>query len=140
MISPKINFTIEDFIYLKNGEPLRLVVFKIPATISQPTCYKQKSWIRKIYNSKTDWTAQIIEEATIEDLDMDAIQSAREGYRQRFPDFAEALQTWSDATFLDKAGLTFLGESHAECKDDRLSRFWHSQSVYASERALSSYA
>lgn len=122
MISPKINFTIDDFTYLKNGAPLHIVVFRIPAAISQPTCYKQKSWIRvdshttdlapytdwirTIYNSKTDWTAQIIEDANIEDLDKDAIQSAREGYRQRFPDFAEALQAWSDTTFLDKAGLT----------------------------------
>ena len=122
MVSPKINFTIDDFTYLKNGAPLHIVVFRIPAAISQPTCYKQKSWIRvdshttdlapytdwirTIYNSKTDWTAQIIEDANIEDLDKDAIQSAREGYRQRFPDFAEALQAWSDTTFLDKAGLT----------------------------------
>lgn len=126
MISPKINFSIEDFTYQKNGNPLRLVVFKIPAAVGQPTCFKQKSWIRvdshttdlapytewirKIYNSRTDWTAQIIEDATIEDLDKDAIQSAREGYGQRFPDFSETLQTWNDATFLDKAGLTIDGK------------------------------
>ena len=126
MISPKINFSIEDFTYQKNGTPLRLVVFKIPAAVGQPTCFKQKSWIRvdshttdlapyterirKIYNSRTDWTAQIIEDATIEDLDKDAIQSAREGYGQRFPDFSETLQTWNDATFLDKAGLTIDGK------------------------------
>lgn len=126
MISPKINFSIEDFTYQKNGNPLRLVVFKIPAAVGQPTCFKQKSWIRvdshttdlapytewirKIYNTRTDWTAQIIEDATIEDLDKDAIQSAREGYGQRFPDFSETLQTWNDATFLDKAGLTIDGK------------------------------
>ena len=31
---------------------------------------------------------------------------ARDGYRQRFPDYAEAIQEWSDEVFLDKAGLT----------------------------------
>lgn len=126
MISPKIDFSIENFSYLKNGNALRLVVFRIPAAVGQPTCFKQKAWIRvdshttdltpytewirKIYNSRTDWTAQIIEDATIEDLDRDAIQSAREGYKERFPDFAETLQTWNDNTFLDKAGLTIDGK------------------------------
>ncbi len=122
MISPKINFSIDDFIYQQHGKSMRIVVFKIPAAVREPTYYKQKpwirvdshttdltpypEWIRKIYNSKIDWTSCIIEDATIEDLDEDAIQLARNGYKQRFPDFAEALQTWDDTTFLDKAGLT----------------------------------
>lgn len=122
MISPKIDFSIEDFIYTKNGDNLHLVVFKIPAATNEPTYYKQKpwirvdshttdltpypEWIRKIYNSRIDWTAQTIDDASIEDLDEEAILIARNGYAQRFPDYAEALPTWNDATFLDKAGLT----------------------------------
>lgn len=122
MISPKIDFSIEDFIYTKNGNNLHLVVFKIPAATNEPTYYKQKpwirvdshttdltpypEWIRKIYNSRIDWTAQTIDDASIEDLDEEAILIARNGYAQRFPDYAEALPTWNDATFLDKAGLT----------------------------------
>lgn len=126
MISPKINFSIDDFIYQQHGKSMRIVVFKIPAAVREPTYYKQKpwirvdshttdltpypEWIRKIYNSKIDWTSCIIEDATIEDLDEDAIQLARNGYKQRFPDFAEVLQTWDDTTFLDKAGLTQEGK------------------------------
>lgn len=126
MISPKINFSIDDFIYQQHGKSMLIVVFKIPAAVREPTYYKQKpwirvdshttdltpypEWIRKIYNSKIDWTSCIIEDATIEDLDEDAIQLARNGYKQRFPDFAEVLQTWDDTTFLDKAGLTQEGK------------------------------
>lgn len=122
MISPKIDFSIEDFIYTKNGNNLHLVVFKIPAATNEPTYYKQKpwirvdshttdltpypEWIRKIYNSRIDWTAQTIDDASIEDLDEEAILIARNGYAQRFPDYTETLSTWNDTTFLDKAGLT----------------------------------
>ena len=67
-------------------------------------------WIRSIYNSRIDWTAQIIEGATMDDLDENAIQLAREGYRQRFPDYEEEMQTWSNDVFLDKAGLTQDGQ------------------------------
>lgn len=57
-----------------------------------------------------DWTAQIIEDATIEDLDYDAIRLAREGYKQRYPQFANECDTWSDRVFLDKSCLTIDGK------------------------------
>lgn len=125
MISPKINFSITDFCYHGNKN-LKITVFKIPAAVHEPTCYMNKSWIRvdshttelsqypewtrAIYNSKVDWTAECIEGADADDLDKDAVRMAREGYRQRFPDYAEAIQEWSDEVFLDKAGLTQEGK------------------------------
>lgn len=57
-----------------------------------------------------DWTAQIIEDAVIDDLDSDAIKLAREGYKQRYPKFAKECETWNDSVFLDKAGLTIDGK------------------------------
>lgn len=57
-----------------------------------------------------DWSAQVIEEATIDDLDADAIQLARDGYKQRYPKFATECDTWTDKTFLDKASLTIEGK------------------------------
>ena len=60
--------------------------------------------------SMYDWTAQIIEDATIEDLDYDAIRLAREGYKQRYPQFANECDTWSDRVFLDKSCLTIDGK------------------------------
>ncbi len=56
-----------------------------------------------------DWSAQLIEDATIDDLDADAIKLAREGYKQRYPKYASDCDLWSDRTFLDKAGLTIDG-------------------------------
>lgn len=118
-ISPKINFSIDTFLY---ENKTRMVVFKIPAAINEPTCFMGKSyirvdshitelspyveWTRTIYNSKIDWTAEIIEEATINDLDPDAIDLARKGFKQRYPDLAKDVDMWSDTTFLDKAKLT----------------------------------
>lgn len=123
MVEPKINFTIEEFLY--KGET-RVVVFKIPAAASQPTTFMGKpyvrvdshvtdlsgynDWMREIYNSQVDWSAQIIEDASIDDLDQDAIKEARKGYKLRFPDFAEEVGNWSDETFLDKANLTKDGQ------------------------------
>lgn len=61
-----------------------------------------------------DWTSQVIEDATIDDLDPDAIKLAREGYKQRYPNFARECDTWGDKVFLDKSCLTINGKiTHA---------------------------
>lgn len=57
-----------------------------------------------------DWTAHVIVDATIEDLDTEAIHMAREGYKQRYPKYANVCDTWSDEVFLDKARLTIDGK------------------------------
>ena len=61
-------------------------------------------------DSTYDWTAQVIKDATIDDLDSDAIILAREGYKQRYPKFAKECDSWSDKVFLDKACLTIDGK------------------------------
>jgi ATP-dependent DNA helicase RecG len=57
-----------------------------------------------------DWTAQIIEDATIEDLDKDAIKKARIEFVKRNPSKLEEEKTWNDSKFLDKAKLTIKGK------------------------------
>ena len=57
-----------------------------------------------------DWTAEVVAEATIDDLDMKAIAKAREGYKQRYPRLAKECDGWDDKVFLDKAGLTIDGK------------------------------
>ncbi|MGM9695234.1 MAG: ATP-binding protein, partial [Alloprevotella sp.] len=57
-----------------------------------------------------DWSAAVIEDATIEDLDEKAIMLAREGYKQRYPQLAGESDTWSDKVFLDRACLTINGK------------------------------
>ena len=61
-------------------------------------------------DSAYDWTVQAIADATIDDLDPDAIMLAREGYKQRYPKFAKECDSWSDKVFLDKACLTIDGK------------------------------
>lgn len=57
-----------------------------------------------------DWTAEVIADATIDDLDTKAIAKAREGYKQRYPRLAKECDGWDDKVFLDKAGLTIDGK------------------------------
>jgi ATP-dependent DNA helicase RecG len=57
-----------------------------------------------------DWTAVIVANATINDLDDEALKKARVEFAKRNPKYAQELHTWSDAKFLDKAKLTIKGK------------------------------
>lgn len=58
----------------------------------------------------TDWSAQIIEDATIEDLDEEALAVARKNYKNKFSHLADEVNQWDDITFLNKAKLTIKGK------------------------------
>lgn len=121
-VSPKIDFKIEAF---KDEDGKRFVVFIIPAAKEEPTCFMgtpyvrvdssvadmrpYTDWMRTIYNSRKDWSAEIVPEATVEDLDRKAIQVALDGFCERFPNKAEDARKWDIKTFLDKAKLTIDG-------------------------------
>ena len=106
-----------------------VVRLKIPAAAGEPTTFYNKpyvrvdshvtelskypEWMREIYSSRYDWTAQVVEDATINDLDTEAIQIAREGYKERYPLYKDQLSQWSDEIFLDKACLTFRWSNNA---------------------------
>ena len=121
-LSPMISFEIEDFDY--NGN--HLVMFIIPATTSEPVIFKGEAflrigsnltklkdfpdYIRKIYHSQNDWSGEIIEEATFEDLDQEAIAKAREWYANKHEHLREEMKTWDDVTFLNKARITKKGK------------------------------
>ncbi len=53
-----------------------------------------------------DWSIGIILEASIDDLDPQAIAKARFEYRKRSPKHENELDTWDDQKFLDKAKIT----------------------------------
>ena len=122
MITPKINFYVDEFWF----EAKRLVVFVIPAAVNEPTTYMQKAyvrvnsqtteltpyveWVRTIYNSQCDWTKAIIPNATIDDIHPEALLQAKDGYKSRFPQYAQEVDKWDDLTFLDKAKLTINGQ------------------------------
>lgn len=123
-IAPKINFQIQSFI-ANNGN--RVVAFIIPAAKEEPTYFMGKAyvrvdscktdlknypeWVRQIYNARKDWSAEIVETATLEDLAPEAIAQALDGYCQRFPHRAdEAREKWSTSEFLDHAKVTINGK------------------------------
>jgi ATP-dependent DNA helicase RecG len=122
-ITPKIDFIINEFFY---DNTKRIVVFVIPAAKDEPTCFMNvpyirvdssvtdmrpySDWMRTIYISRTDWSKVIVEEASINDLDENAIKKARFGFAERYPDVAEELASWDDKTFLDKAKITIDGK------------------------------
>lgn len=57
-------------------------------------------------NVSTDWSAAIVDGATMADLDPTAILKAKENYFSKFPDKAEEGKSWDDRTFLNKSKIT----------------------------------
>lgn len=123
-ISPKINFQIRQFT-ANNGK--NIVAFIIPAAKEEPTYFmgrayvrvdscktdlkEHSEWARQIYNARKDWSAEIVDDATINDLDPEAIAQALNGYCQRFPHRADDAQNkWSISEFLDHAKVTINGK------------------------------
>ncbi|MBB4842475.1 ATP-dependent DNA helicase RecG [Paucibacter oligotrophus] len=57
-----------------------------------------------------DWSAVIVPEASLADLDEEALVVARRNYRAKFADKAAEVDAWDDSTFLNKAKLTIKGK------------------------------
>lgn len=57
-----------------------------------------------------DWSVKIIPDATIEDLDEEAIEKARKEFKKRNPKYAEEMDSWDNEKFLNKAKLLIQGQ------------------------------
>jgi len=106
----------------------RVIMFEIPpAPIGMPVAWKGHYYGReheslaplstykydKIRNQrKFDWSAQIIEEATIDDLDEEAVLYAREKFKEgnERKNFYDEIDDWDTITFLNKARLIINGK------------------------------
>ncbi|MGI6292191.1 MAG: RNA-binding domain-containing protein [Bacteroidales bacterium] len=124
LLRPKINFEIFEFTY--HNQPI--VLLRIPSAKSEPTHFQKKAYIRIgsnktdlmnypdyiriIYNSQEDWSAKIIEKASIKDLDQEALKVARLKFKERNTknNFYNQIDTWDDITFLDKAKINIKGK------------------------------
>lgn len=60
----------------------------------------------RLQNRAADWSAVTLPEASLEDLDPEAIQQARKSFARKNPRLATELETWDTPTFLNKAKLT----------------------------------
>ena len=61
-------------------------------------------------NIDDDWSIQICEDATVEDLSCTAILKARESYLIKNAKFKDEIELWDDTTFLNKAKVTIKGK------------------------------
>lgn len=114
--------TFEEIYAFKYNEK-RVVMFQIPAAPQgMPIAYQGHFYgrdgeslvalniqeietIRK-QNRKTDWSREIVQDASIEDLDPETIKKAREKYIEKHPDKKNDVPTWTDRQFLNNAKLT----------------------------------
>ncbi|MBQ7710893.1 MAG: putative DNA binding domain-containing protein [Bacteroidales bacterium] len=120
--SPIIPFEIEEFDYKGN----HVVIFEIQAAVGEPVNFKGVAYVRvnsnltklkdfpdfvrHIYNSQKDWSAEVVNEATLDDLDPEAIKKARELYGKKHEDLRKEMEAWDDVTFLNKAKITLKGK------------------------------
>ncbi|AVH48860.1 putative DNA binding domain-containing protein [Acinetobacter towneri] len=122
-LNPRLDFKIYDV----EIDGKKVIVFEIPATSHTPVTFLHEAYIRvgsitkklkdypekakKIWQSmSTDWSAEICQDATIEDLDPIAIAKARQLFIRKNPRLAEEVPNWDDVTFLNKARLTIKGK------------------------------
>lgn len=57
-----------------------------------------------------DWSAAIVPDAYLTDLDPKAIEIARKNYKDKFPVKAAEVDSWDDLAFLNKAKITIKGK------------------------------
>lgn len=57
-----------------------------------------------------DWSAAIVPDATVADLDPMALKVARNNYKSKFPDRSQEVDGWDNRKFLDKAKITIKGK------------------------------
>lgn len=83
--------------YGRNGESL------------SPLSIQEMEQIRK-QNLHEDWSAQLCEGATLQNLDIGAIGFARQEYKKKQPKLAAEVDGWDDHTFLNKAKVCIEGK------------------------------
>jgi len=59
---------------------------------------------------KEDWSAQIIEQASLDDLSPEAITMARKQFAEKNPKLKEEIPTWDNTTFLNKVKVCINGK------------------------------
>lgn len=125
-LQPNVGF--EHYVTTVAGK--RIVLFAVNPAFDRPVKFYGNAFIRvgssktalsnhsekerAIWSRRTDWTAQVCERATLDDLDPVAIAKARQEYKVKFPARSADVDGWNDTTFLNKAKVTIRGQiTHA---------------------------
>ncbi|WP_312747950.1 RNA-binding domain-containing protein [Sphingobacterium multivorum] len=122
--SPKCNFLQDHKMDTPNGE---VILLEIPAASKgYPVSWKghwygrdgeslvalhdfEYEKIKKQLDTE-DWSAKIVDTATLDNLSSGAIAFARSQYKEKHPKLKDEIDQWSDEVFLDKAKLTIKGK------------------------------
>lgn len=103
-------------------EDKRVVVFKIPAAPPATPIAWKGNWYARNGESLTtlaidklttirnqdatrDWSSEVCDGASIDDLDEDAIAKAREEYKKKINSKIDEINNWNNLTFLKKAKI-----------------------------------
>lgn len=97
----------------------RVVLFEVGPARDQPVTFRQTAYVRvgasktelsrhpekarAIWKRVSDWSAEVCRQATLDDLDPEALDKAREQFVVKHPTQAKDVAAWDDATFLNKA-------------------------------------
>ena len=124
LLQPKINFEVFEF----DHDNRHFVIIRIPSASGEPTHFKNRAYIRigsnkteiknypqyirQIYNTLEDWSAKIIDNASINDLEPAAIKIARTKFFEKHKNTSIGLQIneLDDISFLDKAKISIDGK------------------------------
>lgn len=124
LLYPKVSFEIFEF----SMEQKHLVLFRIPAAVQEPVNFQKKPYIRinsqktdlrnyphymrEIYNTLEDWSAQIVPGAELHHLDEQALQVARQKFKAKCTgeSFYAKIDAWDTVQWLDKAKVTANGK------------------------------
>jgi ATP-dependent DNA helicase RecG len=138
-LSPRINVIFHPPLTIDTHT---VVMVEVPAATTQPVTFEHEAWIRvgshkkklrefpekerKLWAlSKKDWSAELVDGATIDDLDPAAITFARATFLKKHRQYVAEAAGWDDVTFLNKArvcvgskitrtALVLLGKPDAE--------------------------
>lgn len=121
------NLSIQEFITSDTGKVVW--IFHIPKHLPRrPVAAHERNWqrvedslvemrkerydaiLKESLLTSDDWSAHVVSEATIEDLDEKAILKAREEYKKKNTKKVEECDTWDNVTFLNKAKVTIQGK------------------------------
>lgn len=125
LLAPRVNFRIFEF--ESNVRPV--VMFEVQAANTAPVAFAGRRYVRVGSHKKPlaehpererqlwllvsgpdqDWSAQICDGASLNDLDPQAIAFARQEYKKKHPGLATEVDVWDDMTFLNKAKVCING-------------------------------
>ncbi len=94
-----------------NGEPVRFYgTAYIRVGSSKTMLHNHPEKERAIWTRGSDWSAEVCSAASLDDLDPEAIATARNQFIVKHPAQAKEVAAWDDRTFLNKARVLRQGE------------------------------